>query len=88
MAAPVDWTDPCARAEALRSSYFDLVKGGSVSLIRKRAAGGESEVRFAKGDMSLLRTELWAAEDACREKQGLPKLQRRFAITAGSRRRC
>jgi hypothetical protein len=84
---PVDWTDPCARAAALRDAYFNIVKGGSVSLIRTRAAGGEREVRFQKGEQALLRTELWAAEDECRASLGQPKLQRRFSITAGSRRR-
>lgn len=87
MADPVDWTDPCARAAALREAYFNIIKGGSVSLVRTRAAGGEREVRFAKSEQSTLRTEMWAAEDACRAQQGLPKLQRRVAIPAGSRRR-
>lgn len=87
MAAPVDWNDPCARAAALKAAYFASVSGGSVQAIRAKAAESEREVRYQKMDTATLRLEMWAAEDECRAKNGLPKLQRRFAITAGSRRR-
>lgn len=86
MTGTVDWSDPCARAAALSEAYFSLVRGGSVSLIRVRAAGGEREARYHKADMSSLRIEMQRAEDECRAQQGLAPLRRRFAITAGSRR--
>lgn len=82
----VDWTDPCARAAALRNAYFSLVSGGSESTIRQRGPDTEQEVRFHKSDLSTLRTEMQAAEDACLVAQGMKPVVRRFAITAGSRR--
>ena len=82
----VDFNDPCARAAALKDAYFQLVSGGGVTLIKEAAAGGEREVRFGKTDLATLRTEMQRAEDECRAVQGLPPIQRRFAITAGSRR--
>lgn len=82
----VDWSDPCARAQALSAAYWSLVQGGAVTTIRVKAAGGERESRFSKADLSTLRTEMQRAEDECRTKNGLPALTRRFAITGGSRK--
>ncbi|ACI92710.1 hypothetical protein OCAR_5579 [Afipia carboxidovorans OM5] len=83
----VDWTNPCERAAALREAYFARLNGRAVTLIKESAGGGEREVRYATMDISILRAEMQTAEDECRKSQGLPPQPRRFAITAGSRRR-
>lgn len=84
----VDWTDPCARALALRGAYYGLISGSSESLIRQSTPEGDQEVRFAKSDLSRLQSELTAAEAECATKNGVevPDRARRFAIRAGSRR--
>lgn len=86
--ADVDWSDPCARAEALRKAYFEMLAGGTSTRVRFRAGDNEQEVQKAisGGSLADLRRELHKAEDECRAAQGLPPLQRRFAVTAGSRR--
>lgn len=81
----VDWTDPCARAVALRDAYFALISGGAVTMIKTAAGGGEREVRYSKADLATVRSEMQTAEDECRTKNGQPPVQRRFAIRAGSR---
>ena len=77
----VDWTDPCARATALREAYFALVSGDRESLIRTRTGEGEREVRFQAANLDTLKRELTAAEAECKAvADGKP---RRFAFTAG-----
>lgn len=80
----VDWTDPCARASALREAYFGLISGQVESLIRYRGPEGEREVRFPAARLEILKQELREAEDQCRLEQG--GSPRRFAIRAGARR--
>lgn len=82
----VDWSDPCARAEALRKAYFELISTGGVTLIKQKAGGGEEEARYGKTDREALRREMLTAEDECRASRGEPKAQRRFVIRGGSRR--
>lgn len=86
MSCTVDWSDACARAKALTDAYYGIVAGGSETLIRHRTEQGEREVRFGAHNLDVLRSEMRAAEDACRATQGLPPINRRFAITAGARR--
>lgn len=88
MADPVDWTNPCARAEALRSAYYGLLSGQAETLIRYRGPEGEREVRFATIDKATLVAELRAAEAECSAKTGQPSNSRRFAIRGGAMRRC
>ena len=87
MTTPVDWTDPCQRAQALTTAYYQLLSGQQEVLVRTRSGESEDEVRFAATNLDRLKTEMLAAEDACLAKQGLPRPRRRFAIQAGSRHR-
>ena len=81
----VDWTDPCAKAAALREAYYTLVQGAQEASIRIRNGEHEREVAYSKVDLKTLQTEYQLAEAACAQKNGTGG--RRFAITAGSRRR-
>lgn len=84
--AEVDWSDPCARAEALRKAYYEMLTTGTSTRVRFRAGDNEQEVQKAIGAGSLadLRRAMLEAEDQCRAAQGLSP--RRHAVTAGSRR--
>lgn len=83
----VDYTDPCARAVALRGAYYALLSGQQEVEIRTRTLDAEETVRFAPADMSKLEAELRAAESECAAATGGANPNRRFAITAGSRRK-
>jgi hypothetical protein len=85
--ATIDWTDPCARATALRSAYYGLLQGQQEIEIRTRTLDAEEVVRFAPTDLGKLEAELRAAEGECAVVQGSTNPNRRFAITAGSRRK-
>lgn len=85
----VDWDDPCARASALRGAYFALLSGGMETLIRVKGPDGERESRYAQADLTMLKREMEAAEDACIVAGGGTPAPRRHAITLGARgRRC
>ncbi|WP_276200583.1 hypothetical protein [Chelatococcus sp. XZ-Ab1] len=84
----IDPSDPCALADALRKAYLTRLTGGGNQRVRFRAGDNEQEVwTHPGGSLAELRAAWWAAEDECRALQGLPPRQRRFAVTAGSRRR-
>lgn len=85
--AAVDWTDPCQRANALRGAYYTLLSGQQEIEIRTRTLDAEEVVRFAPADMARLEAELRAAEGECAASTGGANPNRRFALTAGSRRR-
>lgn len=74
----VDWNDPCARAEALRRSYYDIVSG-----LEKRVRFGDREVWYSGENLIDLKKELRLAEEQCAAKSG--GRPRRYAIRAGSR---
>ncbi|MDC7784776.1 hypothetical protein PQJ75_00725 [Rhodoplanes sp. TEM] len=80
--ADVDWSDPCARAAALRAAYYAIVGGQGTQRIRF----ADREVWFTATKIDVLRTELRQAEAECAAKQGVDSPHRRFAIRAGSRR--
>lgn len=80
----VDWSDPCARAEALRKAYYALVSGELEQRVRVRGGDGEEDVTFNAANVELLRSELRSAEAECAAKNGT--VGRRFAIRAGHRR--
>jgi hypothetical protein len=83
-----NWQDPCERAAALRSAYYQLLSGQQEAEIRTRTLDAEEVVRFAPADLQKLVVELRAAEAACAaQTPGAPNPSRRFAITAGGRRR-
>lgn len=79
----VDWTDPCARATALREAYYALVQGGETQ-VRVRNGEHEQEVRYGAASLATLKRELAQAEAECARKNGTGG--GRFAIRAGSRR--
>ena len=80
----VDWTDPCAKAAALRNAYFDLIRGAAESLIRASTTEGDQEVRFARTDVDKLKAEMIAAEEACVRANGGTPTPRRSAIRIGA----
>lgn len=84
-----NWDDPCERAKALRDAYFDRLAGGTAQRVRFRHGDNEQEVQTStlQGSLNALRQEMQNAEDECRASQGLPPINRRFAIVGGSRRR-
>lgn len=86
--AVINWTDPCARASALRAAYFDLIRGAGETLIRHSTSEGDQEVRYRAGDVHTLRSELAQAEAECAALTGglPPARARRFAIRGGARR--
>jgi hypothetical protein len=81
----VDWTNPCARAAALRNAYYALMTGARETEIRTRTLDAEDFVRFQTVDAGKLQIELQAAERECDRLCGKPDPNRRFAITAGNR---
>lgn len=87
--AGVDWTDPCARANALRGAYYSLLSQQREIEIETRTLDAQERVKFSPGDLGKLETELRAAEGECAAMTGggTTNPNRRFAITAGSRRK-
>jgi hypothetical protein len=87
--ATIDWTDPCARAAALRAAYYNLISGQSESLIRHSTTEGDQEVRYARADLPALKAECEASEAECAIANGtaVPSRARRFSIRGGSHRR-
>lgn len=84
MPAPVDWTDPCARAATLSNAYYALLSGQQEQVVRTRSGESEDEVRFAAANLDALRSEMQAAQAECAALTGTPNRRRRFAIQAGS----
>lgn len=83
---PTIYNDPCLRAEYLTKIYLDRVASGGVKVVRTKSMDHEREAQWWNTDLATLRSERDKAVDECRAQQGLPKLQRRFAMLAGSRR--
>ncbi|MDR6431295.1 hypothetical protein [Brucella pseudogrignonensis] len=85
----IDWDNPCARAKALKDAYYDRLAGGTAQRVRFRHGENEQEVQTSvlQGNLSILRREMQDAEDECRKLNGLPPINRRFAIVGGTRRR-
>ncbi len=82
-AGPVNWTDPCQRAQALMGAYYKLLAGDAEIEIRTRTLDAEEVVRLQPGNLAQLRTEMQDAQDACAAQQaGRPQSSKRFAITA------
>lgn len=75
MATPVDWTDACARAEALRSAYYALLSGRMAASVAYLANGVNRETRFSQTDRAALLMELRAAEHECAATTGTPPVR-------------
>lgn len=85
----VDWTDPCARAIALRDAYYRALSGDQEIEIEARSGDGYEHVKFNKADLTRLEAEWKRAEDECAVKCGKTPTPRRHAMTLGARgRRC
>ena len=85
MTAPVNWSDPCARASALGTAYYNLLSGAQEQEIRTRTLDAEEVVRFYATNLQTLWVELVAAQRECSRQTGTPDPNRRFFIRAGSR---
>lgn len=85
----VDWEDPCERAKALRDAYYNRLQGGTMQRVRFKHGDNEQEVQsgMMMGSLDALRRAMQDAEDECLISKGQNPRNRRFAITAGSRRR-
>ena len=80
-----DWTDPCQRAIALATAYYEVLRGLREVEIRTRSLDAEDLVRFQPADMQTLWVEMTAAQSECAKASGKRDPNRRFAIAAGSR---
>ena len=83
----VDWTDPCAKAIALREAYYRLIAGDQEAEIENRSGEGQQRVKFHRVDIETLKSEMIAAEEACQRANGITPAPRRSAIRAGGVRR-
>jgi len=84
--AVVDWTDPCARAAALREAYYSLLGGGQTIEFEYRSNETTRRVKYGTGNLTALARELARAEEECQALQGVSK-PRRYAIRGGFFRR-
>jgi len=82
----VDWTDACARAEALREAYYNLVSGAKAQQVVYQDAGQMRSVTYAssKVDLSRLLDEIKLADQEC---AGGTINRTRYAMRGGSLRR-
>jgi len=80
-----DWTDPCARAAALTTAYYQTLAGDREVEIRTRSLDAEDHVRYRPTDLAALRVEMQAAQAECAALNGAVSPNRRFALTAGRR---
>ena len=81
-----DWTDPCARATALREAYYALVSGGKEQQVIYQDAGQMRSVTYAssKVDLQRLLDEIKLADQEC---AGGTIDRTRFAMRGGALRR-
>lgn len=84
--APVNWQDPCARADALWDAYNRIVSGTQESDVTYQANGVTRRVRYAAANLAMLMNAIREAENECAIQEGRPPARRRFAIIGGSRR--
>lgn len=80
MTDAIDWSNPCARFQALQKAYFSLVSGQQEVEIRTRTLDAEEMVRFNQANLNVLRIEMRSAESACAASNGVPNPNRRHAI--------
>lgn len=90
--ATVDWTNPCARASALREAYFALLSGKGAQEIEFQSGESRRRVRYqgsTAAQMDALKRELDAAEAACAAAlAGRAPARRRFAIGSTTKGFC
>ncbi len=83
MAAPIDESDPCAAAAALRQVYYSLIAGqGSMIVTFKAGSSGvERSVTYHKAHPDRLLAVIRGFETQCAAVQG--KRPRCHALRAG-----
>lgn len=84
--AVVDWTNPCARAAALRNAYYRVISGDQEAEIETRTGEAQERVKFSRVDAERLKAEWQAAEDECQRANGVTPAPRRSAIRLGAAR--
>ena len=80
----IDWTDPCARAEALRNAYYALLSGSRAQSISYSDGNQARSISYSNTtvDLNRLKAELVEAEKECAgEATGTGM---RYAITGGA----
>lgn len=84
----IDWTDPCARADALREAYYALLSGSKEQEVTYQDSGTMRRVVYAsnKVDLSALRDALLAAEQECGSAE--TTVSKRVALRGGALRGC
>lgn len=80
----IDWDDPCATLASLREAYEKILTGSQ----EERVRFSDREVQYSKADIATLRDEIRRYDALCADatNAGTGK-RRRFAVTAGTRRR-
>lgn len=76
---PIEQDDPCVRARELRAVRDRLITGEGVVESEFSGGNGSSRrVRYTKADMTMLNSEIAAADAACARSRG--QRPRRFAV--------
>lgn len=83
---PINWRDPCARADALSDAYNRLVSGSQESEVTYQANSVTRRVRYQAANLDRLLNAIREAENECAIQEGRQPARRRFAIIGGSRR--
>jgi hypothetical protein len=84
--SPVNWADPCERADALWDAYNRLVAGSQEQSVTYQANGVTRRVIYQMANLAALLNALREAQYECALQEGRTPPRRRFAIVAGSRR--
>jgi hypothetical protein len=81
------WTDPCARAQALREARWKLIAGGQPTSVEYSSNETTRKVTYSAANLPTLDNEIARAEAECAAQTGTPApaASRRYAMTAGSR---
>jgi hypothetical protein len=80
------WDDPCATYKALRACYMRLISGQQESEVEYLNLGVNRRVRYSQANIAELKQAMNQAQGECLALNGEGNRNRRFAITAGSRR--
>lgn len=86
MADPIDYADPCAALEQVRSAYYALLEGRAAAWVELEAGNGaRRRITYHQTDLAEVRTELRRLEKLCAAKQGAKPIQRvKFSTSKGT----
>jgi len=77
MADPIDYSDPCAALEAVRSAYYALLEGRAAAWVELEVGNGtRRRITFHQTDLAEVRTELRRLEGLCAKAQGATPIRR------------